>query len=293
MFILIYFINKIPKRQNKEDNDLIMMKNTTKTMKLRSSASVFSLTKVFDKGTSSIGFFANRHHNSNAYVTVESKDGKHYSEHFITLSHEEGKRSVDQTVEVLYSNHTGHKYSLPKYVKKFVSDYTWKIEDDEKEVGLKDVDSASFKMGEGNDCTVKAVALATGVTYEEAHAACKIEGRRDGYGISYFPILRAIERCGGKIISQANRYEFRTGGVNSKVDYQKVRKDESIMTVKRLAKKLGARQLTFNRLPEVIRRDRNYIVMNEGHAAAVVDGKIIDWSANRKMYVTELIEIAK
>ena len=259
-------------------------------MRLRTSAKVFSLDTVFDKGTSSIGFFTNKGHNSNCYVTIESKDGKHYSEFYMSLNFKEGKRSIENTLDIFIENHTGHKYTLPKYVKQFVCNQVWSREDSDIALGLNAVEEASHKMKETNDCTVKAIALSTGVTYEVAHAACKIEGRKEGHGICYHPIMRAIERVGGKILSQSNRHEYRIGGIKNTIDYKKCKTQN---TVKNLAKKLGAKQLTFNRLPEVVRKDRNYVVMNAGHAIAVVEGKILDWSAGSKMFVTEIIEIAK
>ena len=51
-------------------------------------------------------------------------------------------------------------------------------------------------MGEKNDCSVKAVALVAGVSYEQALVALAQEGRKNGKGAYTQPILRAVERCG-------------------------------------------------------------------------------------------------
>ena len=68
-------------------------------------------------------------------------------------------------------------------------------------------------------------------------------------------------------------------------------KDKTIPTISRMAKSLGAKRLTFNRLPEVVRKDKKYLAMNNSHCVAVVDGEIQDWSTGSKMLVTELIEL--
>ena len=49
---------------------------------------------------------------------------------------------------------------------------------------FKKMSKASDKWGESNDCTVKAVAIATGVNYETAHGKCALRGRSYRKGLS-------------------------------------------------------------------------------------------------------------
>lgn len=51
-------------------------------------------------------------------------------------------------------------------------------------------------LGEKNDCSVKAIALACGVHYDVAHAAMAAEGRVNGKGSYRAAILRALDACG-------------------------------------------------------------------------------------------------
>ena len=146
----------------------------------------------------------------------------------------------------------------------------------------------SDAMDEINDCSVKAIAVAAGVPYDKAHRACRMLGRVKGKGIQYFTILKALEMF-APIAYQYRQHELQAGGVDSK--YIPAYRDKTIKTLSRMAKSVGAKRLTFNKLPDVIRKDKNYIVMNIGHCAPVVGGKILDWSAGSKMFVTELIEL--
>ena len=243
---------------------------------------MWKLVETWDRKNSKIGYFRNKHHNCNCTVVIESNDGKHYSEFFLYTE-------TNKPAEANSGEHTGHEYKIPKFVMDFINARTKKIDDEFNKSDLKKVEEASHKMDEDNDCTVKAIALAAGVSYEASHKACALQGRKKGHGIPYFSILRALEDVGGKVSIQLRQHEHRVGGVDNL--YVNTCKNKSLDTISRLAKKVGAKRLTFNKLPEVVKIDRNYIVMNHGHAAAVVGGKIIDWSAGSKMLVTELIEL--
>lgn len=57
------------------------------------------------------------------------------------------------------------------------------------------LNAVSDQLGEWNDCAVKAVAVAAGVPYAEAHALLKAAGRRDRRGMKntlYKDVLRAL-----------------------------------------------------------------------------------------------------
>ena len=247
-------------------------------MKLNNnSTGLFKLEKVWDRKSSRIGFFFNTKHNSNCEVRIESQNGKHASEFHFSMDRK-GR------VELVHDNHSGHEYKCPKFVQKYVKVY----HDNREESPRMKANIESDNMGEDNDCTVKAIAIAAGVSYAKAHAACKAQGRNKGYGIPYFAILRALESL-APVRCQIRQHEYRTGGVKS--EYVNAVKDKTIPTISRMAKSLGAKRLTFNRLPEVVRKDKKYLAMNNSHCVAVVDGEIQDWSTGSKMLVTELIEL--
>ena len=247
-------------------------------MKLNNnSTGLFKLEKVWDRKSSRIGFFFNTKHNSNCEVRIESQDGKHASEFHFSMDRK-GR------VELVHDNHSGHEYKCPKFVQKYVKVY----HDNREESPRMRANIDSDAMGEDNDCTVKAIAIATGVSYEAAHKACALQGRVKGHGIPYFSILRALESI-APIAYQYRNHEHRIGGVKS--IYVNATKDNTVKTIRRMAASVGAKRLTFNKLPQVVKKDKSYIVMNCGHAAAVIGGEIQDWSTGSKMLVTELIEL--
>lgn len=54
----------------------------------------------------------------------------------------------------------------------------------------------SEKWRESNDCTVKALAIATGKTYEEAHGALALRGRNYRKGVSMFTFWDSLSDLG-------------------------------------------------------------------------------------------------
>ena len=246
-------------------------------MRLNNSNKIFTMSKMWYRKSSRIGYFHNIKHNSNAYVRIESQNGKHVSEFSISTY-----RSND--IDVIHENHSGHEYKLPKFVMKFV-----KEQHDEREASPRmQANIVSDSMDEDNDCSVKAIAVAAGVSYKKAHDVCKARGRVKGHGLRYHTILDALETV-ATVAYQYRQHEHRVGGKDG--EYVPAVKDKSVQTLSRMAKSIGAKRLTFNRLPDVICKDKNYIVMNAGHCAPVVGGVILDWSAGSKMLVTELIEL--
>ena len=246
-------------------------------MKLENNSGIFKQEKTWYRKSSRIGFFFNIKHNSNCYVRVESQNGKHSSEFFFSMDRN-GK------VELVHDSHKGHNYKCPKFVEKYVKEFH-----DNREASARmkaNIDSDS--MDEDHDCSVKAIAIAAGVDYKTAHTACKEQGRVNQHGLRYHQILRALEQF-APVAFQYRRHELTVGGIGGKSHFNST--DKSLRTISRMAKSLGAKRLTFNRLPEVVCKDKNYIVMNAGHCAAVVDGEIQDWSTGSKMLVTELIEL--
>lgn len=115
--------------------------------------------------------------------------------------------------------------------------------------------SSEAAKGERNDCTVIAAALATGESYEDAHAALELFGRKPGHGTSIHSTLRALDLLGYR----HNRVQFEPA---------------SVQTI--------ARQLD----PKA-----RYVVFTSNHALAVVDGVVEDWSARRKHHVQSVYEV--
>ena len=105
------------------------------------SSKMFKLSKSWYRKSSRIGYFHNIKHNSNCKVRIESQDGKHISEFHISTH-------SSTNIEVIYDDHSGHEYKMPKFVMKFVREYH-----DKREASPRmQADIESDAMKEDNDC---------------------------------------------------------------------------------------------------------------------------------------------
>ena len=109
------------------------------------------------------------------------------------------------------------------------------------------VKTAQVANRETNDCSVKAVSIACDVSYSVAHKALRLQGRPNGKGVNMLQIIRAVVSIGYSM----ERVVFRAKTVAT------------------------------------IGRDSNlyngyYIANVRGHVAAVVNGKVEDWTDGRR-----------
>jgi hypothetical protein len=121
---------------------------------------------------------------------------------------------------------------------------------------------ASRALGEHNDCTVKALTAATGLPYDVCHAAMAKFGRPNRKGCNWHSVGgKAAEYLGFKM---------------TQLDYSRYNAKTMITAA----------------------RDRNlrsgrYVVRVRGHVAALVDGKVIDWTAGRRHAIKAVYEIVE
>lgn len=117
------------------------------------------------------------------------------------------------------------------------------------------VKEISDEIGESNDCVVKAIAIACGVHYRDAHAACEAAGRVPGRGMyrgSYWPIF-------------------------DKFGYELVPAPYTARTMRTVERELQKKY-----------RGVRAIVHVNGHVAAFDGARIQDWAANSKKRVTDV-----
>ena len=101
---------------------------------------------------------------------------------------------------------------------------------------------------ETNDCTVKAIAAACDVSYGKAHRTLAKLGRKQGRGVTMATMTQAMERLGF--------------GVNL---YNAMNHEAIGTTIKRFTREHATGK---------------YIICSKGHAMAVVNGELIDWTAD-------------
>jgi hypothetical protein len=135
-------------------------------------------------------------------------------------------------------------------------------------------DRASQSKGETNDCTVKALAAAAHVHYDDAWEALNRNGRPFRKGPKAMRrvingkrhiVCPALEKAANEL-----NCDFRI------LDHNEYRAKTMITAARdhRLAK-------------------GDYICMVRGHVAAVVDGSVIDWTEGRRHRITEVYELTR
>jgi hypothetical protein len=126
-------------------------------------------------------------------------------------------------------------------------------------------------VGDTNDCSVIATALATDISYDDSRKLYKDVGRKDGRGVSCLQIDRAMDRLFSGHRVKSKRYET-----------------EDMLP---LYESIHAKTLTFNNVSKVLDREKKYVVVGVDHMVAFKDGRIADWSEGTKRHVKNIYEI--
>jgi hypothetical protein len=128
------------------------------------------------------------------------------------------------------------------------------------------ITQVSDKLGERDDCTVKAVSILTDVPYETVHAMFEKLGRKKGKGTRRSITLSIIKNLGYNL-KMVMPYEM------IKKYPGRAKEHKSVTTHQVL------------RYKEAWADGNKYLLCCRSHVAAVVDGEIHDWSQNKKMRV--------
>lgn len=126
---------------------------------------------------------------------------------------------------------------------------------------IKSADTGASCEGERNDCTVRALANATGVHYEAAHALAKHFGRPNKRGL-FTHLAHDMYTAAG----------FKCLGI-----YGKSRRTAAISRHRAVVTHSG---LTLEKAMPMLQQGR-FVVLVTGHALAVVNGQIIDKGHNK------------
>lgn len=132
------------------------------------------------------------------------------------------------------------------------------------------------KIGEHNDCSVKAISIACDVPYSEVHALLKSLGRKNGRGTPLVCSWAAIWRLGFKIRNWS--FDEYQGMIETYPSPHN-----------------GLRSITthhLRRFPQAWADCHpNMIWVTANHMLAVKDGVVCDWSINRALQVRRIWEI--
>ncbi len=120
----------------------------------------------------------------------------------------------------------------------------------------KQVQKDSDAMRETNDCTVKAIALATGVSYIRAHTVMAEVGRVHKNGAFLMQWEKAFNMLGFTLHAE---------------------KDITARTVRKVVPMLEA--------------DKVYVVQSTRHLSAVVDADVLDWAKGRRKQIAMVFQV--
>lgn len=143
---------------------------------------------------------------------------------------------------------------------------------------FRNLSTEAGKIGERNDCSVKAISIACGVPYAEVHALLKKLGRKDGQGTSLITSKMAITELGFRIRKWS--LDEHRGMIDT---YPSPHNRLCSITTHHL-----------RRFPQAWAGCHpNMIWITSQHMLAVKDGAVRDWSINRALRVRCIWEIEK
>lgn len=126
--------------------------------------------------------------------------------------------------------------------------------------------------GEAKDCSVTAVAIVCGVSYDVAHVALAAQGRKDRHGLAMFQINAACHSLGFKV--------------------ERIRGSEFIDRYP--ARHLVLKHVTTHhpeRFPEAFEDEGPLLLYTSNHVAAFRDGVVHCWSRGQSLRVTSIYRV--
>lgn len=135
------------------------------------------------------------------------------------------------------------------------------------------VDKKGKELNERNDCTIVALTIVTNKPYEECKSTLESHGKRRRQGCKRSIQLKALKTLG-----------FKTRNINPEHflnQYPEVHK--------RQLKNITTHQP--DRFPHVFRDGRTYLLYNPNHVAAMINGKVHDWTRGRRRKVVQILEV--
>lgn len=130
-------------------------------------------------------------------------------------------------------------------------------------------------IGETNDCTVVALAAATGCGYDKAHELLQRRGRKPRRGFSMHQVADAAKELGFSVTRVAA----------SEFVSKYPEPHRSVLK--------GVTSHHPDRFNKVWRDGHNYWLCNSRHVLAVVNGTTIDWSRGRALRCDQIWRIEK
>lgn len=139
-----------------------------------------------------------------------------------------------------------------------------------------ELQQSSINARERNDCTVKALSIATGMPYDEAHSLCAAHGRMPRKGMQRNAITGLIA---AELLRRGKKLDRKT------VSEMKERCHNALN--KSLKKHLTLNQMA--QTPSIFKG--KWLVCVRRHILVVEDGKALDWTVDSARRVEEMWQI--
>jgi hypothetical protein len=133
--------------------------------------------------------------------------------------------------------------------------------------------SEAAKLGEYNDCAIKAISIVTGIGYHEAKRLCELHGRTKA-GVLTSIIIEIIRSLGFEIVEVNIKNIIKSYPGNAK-----------------LLKNVTTHHM--DRYPDEWRDGKTYLMFTRGHVLAVVNGVNHDRSRGKAIRAYRIVEIIK
>lgn len=141
----------------------------------------------------------------------------------------------------------------------------------------------SNRWRERNDCTVKALAIATGKTYEQAHGALALRGRNYRKGTTMSTVFRALDDLG---FTQKEIYRRDFADRDHLYPPDKER-------AKKMRRTRWAKGRTMKSIQPHLPQRGVFLISTSSHVLCVRAGEVHDWTTNRKHRITHVHHITK
>jgi len=149
------------------------------------------------------------------------------------------------------------------------------------------VSKRSAKWGEENDCTVKALAIATNSAYEKAHGALALRGRSFRKGISMNAVWKALDDLGFDAKTVFNRREVEWD------DEGWSWKEGSKERAKKYRRSRWAKGKTIKSVAGHLPQRGVFLIQTSAHVLCVRAGQVHDWTDGRRHRITEVHRIIR
>ncbi len=147
----------------------------------------------------------------------------------------------------------------------------------------------SRKWGESNDCTVKALAIATDIPYEQAHGLLALRGRSYQKGTEMSNVWSAMRELGWEKTTIVDRPMVERHERWSQMDFKMTTCD----AVKKMRKHKLFNAKTIKSLKDYLPSRGIFLVETSSHVLCVRAGAIHDWTTNRQHRIKQIHRISR